>query len=243
VGIEAVKETPEKPVERYERNSCGPFYVEAGACIACGAPERSSPDLIRFRGEENHCYFFKQPTTSEETSRAIRALWANCCGALRYGGTDPDVLRRLADLDLADQCDERVTTPRRLIVRNCATFSFDCGVLGHRSCGKEIERCVSTGLTDEISAIKVRRRHSLCSTVRFGYTWYKDIPGIEVTIRRVSLPGRTWLLSLKGRQPAEVSNAMLVDDILRAEGRFKDIRWYTEYDWLSGGKRWNELPY
>src|SRR5215470_3981897 len=209
-----------EPVKRYEKNSLGPFYVEAGACIACGAPEHSAPHLIRFHNEDYQCYFFRQPAAPEEISRAIRALWTSCCGALRYGGTDPEVLKRLADLDLTDQCDQKVTTPRRLIVRNHATFSFHCGVVDHASCGQEIAHCVASRLTNEIPAIKVRRRASFFSRIRFAYTWYKDAPGIEVSIRPVSSQERIWLLRLSGQRPgAEVSNAMLVDDILRVDRR------------------------
>jgi hypothetical protein len=46
-----------------------------------------------------HCYFKNQPETPDELERAIRAVGVSCCGAVRYGGKDPEVLKKLADLN------------------------------------------------------------------------------------------------------------------------------------------------
>jgi hypothetical protein len=42
--------------------------------------------------EDGHCFFARQPTTEDETSAAIRGVWASCCGAVRYAG---DVIANL----------------------------------------------------------------------------------------------------------------------------------------------------
>ena len=87
--------------EPYPENAPGPFYVERDLCIICRTPESEAPDLIGF-GEDpsgthrgSHCYFKKQPETPEELDRAIAAMRLACCGAYRYGGGDPAVIRRL----------------------------------------------------------------------------------------------------------------------------------------------------
>jgi hypothetical protein len=70
-------------------------------CLICCVPEAEAPDLIGFYEDpsgghgNSHCYFKKQPETPEELERAVDAMSVACCGAYRYGGNDPDILRRL----------------------------------------------------------------------------------------------------------------------------------------------------
>lgn len=78
-------------------NVPGDFYVAKGECITCMAPEAEAPDLMAFDETESSCFFRRQPTTPDELDRAIRAVWASCCRAVRYRGSDTNVQRRLAD--------------------------------------------------------------------------------------------------------------------------------------------------
>jgi hypothetical protein len=74
------------------------------------APEHEAPDLMGFfDGSEanagsSHCYFKKQPTTPEETERAINAMRVACCGALRYGGGDQRLIDRLFAAGIDSDC-------------------------------------------------------------------------------------------------------------------------------------------
>jgi hypothetical protein len=91
--------------ERYPLNVPGPFYVENGMCIICRVPEHEAPDLIGFDEDPSgtgHCYFKKQPETSEELERAINAMSVACCGAHCYGGDDPDIIRRLREAGIEE---------------------------------------------------------------------------------------------------------------------------------------------
>ena len=89
-------ETRVSPRERHELNAPGDFYVEREMCITCRAPEHAAPELMGFvDGERSHCYFKRQPTTPEETRHAIEAIRVACCGALRYGGTDREIIASL----------------------------------------------------------------------------------------------------------------------------------------------------
>lgn len=93
---------------RYPLNAAGDFYVAEGMCIACEAPEHEAPDLMAHDQAADgvyHCYFKRQPTTPQELARAVMAVAVGCCGAVRYGGTDPAVRYRLAELDAAEACD------------------------------------------------------------------------------------------------------------------------------------------
>jgi hypothetical protein len=56
-------------------------------------------------GRRYHCYFKRQPQTPEEVQQAIRAVHVGCCGAVRYGGRDPQIINRLRALGSSDDCD------------------------------------------------------------------------------------------------------------------------------------------
>ena len=84
----------------YPKNAPGPFYVGDGECITCGAPEAAAPDLIEF-DETPHCYFRRQPETVLELEDAIEAIRVSCCGGVHYGGSDPVILTRIAETEVA----------------------------------------------------------------------------------------------------------------------------------------------
>jgi ferredoxin len=82
---------------RFELNAPGPFYT-TGGCTACGAPEDAAPDLLAPLDDNNyHTYFLWQPVTPDEVERACHAAEVCCVSALRYGGTDPGIIRRLGN--------------------------------------------------------------------------------------------------------------------------------------------------
>ena len=88
---------------RFRKNVPGPFYT-TGDCLACDAPEHEAPDLLApLTGNNADTYFVRQPTTPDEVERACRALEVCCVAALRYGGTDPNIIRRLGNEP--DYCD------------------------------------------------------------------------------------------------------------------------------------------
>lgn len=94
-----------KKRKRFALNVAGDFYVEAGMCIFCEAPIHEAPDLMVMDDVSQHCYFKRQPATLEEMEQAIMAVAVGCCGAVRYGGTDPAVIHRLAEFQSTDACD------------------------------------------------------------------------------------------------------------------------------------------
>ena len=94
---------PDRRFEAYPENAAGPFYVQHDLCIMCRAPESVASDLIGFYEDpsgsniRSHCYFKKQPKTPEEIDRAVKAVWANCCGCYRYAGSDAEVKEKLRE--------------------------------------------------------------------------------------------------------------------------------------------------
>src|SRR5207253_2928368 len=116
--------TMAESLERHPKNSPGPFYVENGQCISCGAPESEANGLIS-HDDQGHCFFARQPLTTAETNAAIRGVWATCCGAVRYGGDDPEILIRFAEIGISSQCDRQLTVVPQPVVRNCVSFEYD----------------------------------------------------------------------------------------------------------------------
>ncbi len=114
---------PSAPRSRHHHNVDGPFYVVNGECMSCGAPEMHAANLMS-HDSRGHCFFTRQPASSEETNEAIESTWASCCGALRYGGTDDGILIRLAELGLAEQCDFRMKEEPQACARTCVSFEF-----------------------------------------------------------------------------------------------------------------------
>lgn len=102
-----MKRKPPEQRERYPLNAAGDFYVENEACMTCMAPHVQAPELMAFDETADHCYFKRQPANREELERAIAAVCFSEIQALRYGGTDEYVLRRLAEEGNADCCDAR----------------------------------------------------------------------------------------------------------------------------------------
>jgi hypothetical protein len=94
---------PNESAPRFEKNAPGPFYG-TGECTACGAPELEAPHLLApLEGENYDTYFVRQPATPDEVEQACRALESCCVRALRYGGQDPAIIRRLGnDPELCD---------------------------------------------------------------------------------------------------------------------------------------------
>ena len=92
---------------RLDKNAPGDWYT-TGECTACGAPEDEAPDLFSPLTDANlETYFARQPITPDEVARACRAAEVCCVSAVRYGGRDPAVLRRLGNS--GEYCDFVVT--------------------------------------------------------------------------------------------------------------------------------------
>jgi hypothetical protein len=97
--------------KRFPKNAPGPFYslgtVDAdgnwcGECLSCTVPESEAPTLLAPLNEQNSdTYFVRQPETEEEVDAACSAAEVCCVSAIRYGGKDIAIIRRLG----SDHCD------------------------------------------------------------------------------------------------------------------------------------------
>jgi hypothetical protein len=92
--------------EREPDNAPGPFYVIKDHCILCALPPETAPENITWdaefqrggcTGSPNHCRVERQPQTSDEVALVIEAI--------RYCGTDPEILSRFRERGLERLCD------------------------------------------------------------------------------------------------------------------------------------------
>ena len=103
---------PDRLVERLfdavPDNPPGPFYVIRDQCVACGLPPECAPSNITWHGCDacsNHCRVERQPKTESELDQVIESALGSCIEAIRYCGTDPEILQRFREADLERLCD------------------------------------------------------------------------------------------------------------------------------------------
>jgi len=221
-------------------NAVGPFYVEDEMCIACGTPESHAPELMSHEQDSGHCYFFRQPLTAEEVDRAILAIWSSCCGAIRYGGNDPIIIKRLAQIGEADKCDRAAQGNYPLSTRSVAAFTFDERF--ERKASRAIFELILAGLRSQSRPLAVKGS-ARSDVVQVHFTWYEGASA-EVVVERLAEASGQWVLRLHPQsQAATVGCAVLLDDILRADPRVTGIRWYVPYDWDCDRSSSSPLPY
>ncbi len=116
-----------KHPNRHPKNIDGPFYSLAygvenlnechSECLDCELPQAEAPKLIKnLYDDDGDTYFIKQPETSEEIEQAIAAADVCCVEAIRYGGTDLDILRQMRLI--SDLCDYRVDKHGKVNLKN-----------------------------------------------------------------------------------------------------------------------------
>jgi hypothetical protein len=95
-----------KPKQRVAKNAPGDFYVVDGYCMRCCVPHDVAPELMNDQSEEFwQCYFRRQPATRGEVDKAIEAICISDMHALRYGGKDPSIIRKLHERGRSNCCD------------------------------------------------------------------------------------------------------------------------------------------
>jgi hypothetical protein len=100
-----------KPVgEIAPGNKPGPFYTTT-ECIICDGPPQYAPEHMSLNwvcGEATACRFFEQPRSQDELDRVFEAFEASCVAALRYRGTNKEILRQMIENGLEEFADALV---------------------------------------------------------------------------------------------------------------------------------------
>jgi hypothetical protein len=83
--------------ERHPLNAEGDFFVEYNSCTGCDAPVAEAQSLMDY-DSDGHCYFKRQPETTDEVEQAISAVRVSCVESVRYDGDDPDILAAISQM-------------------------------------------------------------------------------------------------------------------------------------------------
>jgi len=211
---------PSSIKNRYPLNK-GDFYIGNGECIACGAPQAEAPDLID-HGKDGHCYFKKQPQTEEEFDQAINAMMVSCISALRYGGTEEKILKRLHEDGMADLCDNIPEGKYPILIRDRVSFNFE-------------------GLMDELANFLIAKFTSIGPHVMIEITdnnvdhfsfvkrWTGGGSGlIYDCIRKNEGDYILQISTEKGKTIDEMTGiGSLLHDFLKVDSRITNIKWFV----------------
>jgi 4Fe-4S single cluster domain of Ferredoxin I len=85
-------------------NVPGDFYVEDGCCVSCEMPFQAAPGHFQY-DDRGHCFVCKQPSNDAELASMINAIDMSDVDCIRYAGSDPVTLRRIATLGQASVSD------------------------------------------------------------------------------------------------------------------------------------------
>jgi hypothetical protein len=241
--------------ERNPKNAPGPFYVLRNECLRCGAPPAEAPDLVRLDDDDDDddyggCYFYKQPETEVEVEAAIMAMHVSCVEALRYGGTDPTIRRRLSLLGSGHLCDHPF--PRPIFIRDRVTFCLTTTPWSEVDDANEVAKLVvawfERARPDGATTKPITGDSVVHVTFDFTHCAKYADPR-RYTITRISLARITdgahamiyrdpphkyaWLLVDEESKKRGYPPAWLHDVLVNNGAAI--IRWYSREEWNAGG--------
>lgn len=211
---------------RHPQNASGPFYVEEGCCTMCGVPETYAPEMFGADARP-HCFVKSQPVSEVAIDRAIRVMWMSELGCVRYGGSDPRIIGRLAELGEASLCDEPAppgAAPRRRDHAAIATTDANLRALTADQLGALLTSHLQA---KPESPYRFRPGHCSTSVCDICISWFEDV----FHLIRISVSDRDdvrWLIHHAG--PVGLSFA--IHDWLAGEGDWS-VRWLTEAEWAK----------
>jgi len=171
---------------------------------------------------------------------AILSLWSSCCGAVRYGGHDPEILVRLAEIGEGDTCDFRLENEPKQAHVSHLTFEFEdaqapkSGLLTAR----EIMEYFAGFLTKRHSAgSRVLDSRFSGTTASFRNEWGHDsLPTpCSVTFALEAYGENSWLLRIRREdRPNSPGDAIGIHKAIEHDRRFRQVKWITEEEWKKG---------
>ncbi len=225
----------------YYKNVAGDFYVEDGCCITCMVPEFHAPDLMSFDESNAHCFVSKQPTNDDEIYQAIKATWAAEVGCIRYGGRDTKILRRLAEAGVSESCDEQNIVQRIApLLRNYVTFE-QSKIQSVRQLAQHAQTYILSQNAD-YNRFKVSKIKTDKSGDTFSFSWYQD-KFYPIWFNRIESKN-TWYIfhSPEYEDIASRGISLQLDEWLRNDKKFTNIRWFTNKAWNKFLNEWQATP-
>lgn len=194
--------------------------------------------------DDNHCYVCRQPANELETTNLLATAWMAELECIRYRGTDSDVLRRLAELDMRHVCD--IPPPEQIVptFRNHVVFTAVGSPESETpyQLASEFQQFLKLQNRGghEFKTMDIRSRNN---TIFLEFSWHSDIyHSISVTaVSSSPLRWRVEYLFTPGLAPLGAISVIwgwLKSDL----ERFTDIRWYTDADWRDSGI-WQSTPW
>jgi hypothetical protein len=231
---------------RNPKNAAGHFYVLQYECISCAAPRAEAPGLVTL-DDEVGCFFHRQPEIADEVNDAIRAISTSCVGAYRYGGNDPAIRRRLAELGHASACDHPLEG-HASVLRNCVRFALAQGE--HAASATNVAEDLRAWFeaywphgrcTARVEGDAERAAFEFTSNAKYassrGYTVESVAAEAPASAYRASArAGDVLLMEHDGAYPPLWLHALLVE-----HGATR-IRWFSRKEWDDAGPG-QELPY
>ena len=218
------------PRKRYALNVVGPFYVEDGCCTACGVPQSIAPALFT-ENEHEHCYVRRQPGDEAETDAMLRVIATQELGCIRYGGSDPTILRRLVEGGEGDQCDEPAPRGVAPIRRDHVRFTVE----------RRKTPWTASEILERMVAFNARWRttslHEASAAVAsVSVSWFEDnYHRIEAS---ASNETGNWIIRHHG--PPRLSDS--IHDWLTQDPAFGSLRWQTREQSDADGT-WTATPW
>jgi len=195
--------------------------------------------------ERGHCFFVRQPSKEDETNAAIRAVWASCCGAVRYGGEDPQILTRFAEINLSAQCDHQLSRVVRPVVRNCVSFEYEQDPGEHRrvSLRRIVELLADSMSKPRYDDVRISMKGSNVGSLRVRWGNSVSAGGYSVNIVVICEATGRWLIRISENEVAHTTFAILVDQIIQQKSQIKSIQWFSEGELNGPRDRWWIHPY
>lgn len=232
-----------KSTSPHPKNVPGPFYVEYGCCTACSVPVQNAPSMFVY-DSEYHCFVHCQPRTEDEISDMIRVAWMAELECIRYRGSDPDILRRLAELDLRQVCDSRPPAHIVPVIRNHVSFT-SVGVPPKTTTGFLAEQFQDYLMSLKDVWLEIKYQPIQCSkdSSFFDFSWYDDrLHSIHFS----SIPNQQaeWHVyyPLKNTLGDRGVGNLVSGWLNRNGSEFSNFKWYTEADW-RGSKTFQKTPW
>jgi hypothetical protein len=184
--------------------------------------------------QTGHCFFARQPASTEETNAAILATWASCCGAIRYGGRQREVLVRLAELGLGEQCDVRLRDEPKPVTRNFVIFNFTQTTNSVAPKARQIMQHFAGFLSKEHSQGQVREFGHIEDCASFRYEWAGGNADRRNVVFLLEPRGKGWSLRIRREDGISTTSfAIVVEKALRSDARFSEAHWFSEEEWLK----------
>jgi len=216
-------------------NAPGPFYVEEGCCISCGVPHDVAPEIFAWAEGERHCFVARQPRDGDEIDRTLRALWSAETDCIRYRGSDPALVKRIAELGGGAQLD---TDPGDVgeRFRDLVTFR---SAIEQDSAGDLADRFrAQLGAHAGPCPYHLRPRRAWRPT-RVVFSWTVGVSRWpqyhSVTFAaRSERKGRFEARLSSAWAPARRGLAIIVQDWLKSSEAAQDVRWFSLDELYSG---------